>query len=111
MRYKANERRLELNTSGQDIEEIVIAVCSLFVPRYTRKLYFLPRSARTWPKLAELSKVCPGFTVLGPDNWPSNLIKSWRVTQDGDWLYVIPGQGPRLTKDDLQKLVPRLSTS
>jgi hypothetical protein len=67
MRYRTNERRLELEVAGSTVEELVLAVYSLVVPRYTRKLYFVPESACSWPKLVALAGQRMDFKVIPRD--------------------------------------------
>jgi hypothetical protein len=109
MRYRANERRIEIEATGAAVEEIVLRVHSLVVPHQARRLYFVPDADGPWPKLSELANQREDFKIIRRDVWPMNLCDRFRVMQDGRKLYIIPSDDAGFDESDIEQLAEQLT--
>jgi hypothetical protein len=108
MRYdQSSQSRLVIDVADQDVEQLAITAFRLIVPRYCRKVYFLPRDDMNYNKLIQFSKSQAGFTFLQPDTRPSNLYRSFRLVHNDSQLVVAAGQS-RLNSDDWKQFADSL---
>ena len=103
MRFQPYESGLELVVEGQDIQEIVLALFALFIPRHADFLWFLPDTATPYPRLEALSNNREGFTLIPSHQDIFSIVDRINIVQRGTTL-VLPLDGSRFTEEEKEEV-------
>ena len=102
MRFRPSATNLAIDLDTEDASEVVKALVQFFVPRYSRKVYFLSDQSAVW------SQSVSGLSRVAENQEPSNFLRSCRVVQKGSELFVVAPRDSGFTQAQWRALADQL---
>lgn len=99
MHFKITDSNVRIDLAADETEAIVAAALAVLVPRVAKKLYFLRKHDRDYPRLARLCQSRKDFHVIDTDQADRMYLKRFRIVENDGCLYIAPNTTGNLDRD------------
>ena len=90
MHFKITETNIRIDLTDDEIEPTVVAAVEILISQVTKKVYFLRKHERNYPRLTHLSQLRDDFRMIDTDQTDRTYLRHFRIVESDDCVYIAP---------------------